>query len=35
MAILNINAIATYVSNLIKQQSNMNSCGVITGAVDG
>lgn len=34
MGLLNVNAIATYVSNLIKQTSDMNSCGVISGSVD-
>ncbi|KAI4656308.1 hypothetical protein J4E93_001027 [Alternaria ventricosa] len=32
---LNVNAIATYVSNLMKAQSDANTCGVISGTVDG
>jgi len=35
MVALNVNAIATYVSNLMKAQSEANTCGVISGAVDG
>ncbi|KAH3905032.1 hypothetical protein HBH56_226420 [Parastagonospora nodorum] len=35
MGLLNVNAAATYISNLIKQTSDMNSCGVISGSVDG
>jgi hypothetical protein len=35
MVALNVNAIATYVSNLMKAQSDANTCGVITGTVDG
>ena len=29
MVALNVNAIATYVSNLMKAQSEANTCGVI------
>ncbi|KAI4700516.1 hypothetical protein J4E81_003477 [Alternaria sp. BMP 2799] len=35
MVALNVNAIATYVSNLMKAQSEANTCGVISGTVDG
>lgn len=35
MVALNVNAIATYVSNLMKVQSEANTCGVISGTVDG
>jgi hypothetical protein len=35
LVLLNGQAIATYVSTIIKKQSDANSCGVVSGKVDG